>query len=202
VLILSDEVYERFRFGTPPVSIATLNEARPRTLTVGSVSKGHALASARVGWLAAPGPLLQACLSAVALHTPFVPTLCQQMALAALEVPEEAFATVLETFRSRRDYAVERLQGLRLEPAAPAGGYFLWVPIHETGLTASAFAEALQQEQQVRVLPGHLFGPSGRAHVRISLAADDGRLHDGLNRLAQFIHGRAPAMVVPQPVAG
>jgi aspartate/methionine/tyrosine aminotransferase len=201
VLILSDEVLERFRFGTSPVSIASLPEARSRTLTVGSVSKGHALASARVGWLAAPTSLLQACLTTAALRTPFVPTLCQQVALAALESPEASFAAVLETFRSKRDYALDRLQALRLEPAAPSGGYFLWVPIHETGLSAAAFADALRQEQQVRVVPGHLFGPSGQAHVRLSLAADDGRLHDGLNRLARFIHGRAPAMVVPQPVA-
>ncbi len=53
VLILSDEVLDRYWQQTVPVSIATLPRARKPALTVGSVSKSHALASARVGWIAA-----------------------------------------------------------------------------------------------------------------------------------------------------
>src|SRR5262249_48645103 len=83
VLILSDEVFERFKHEGEVVSIGTLPKARRRTLTAGSVSKGHALASARVGWLAAYRHLLRPCFATAALRTPFVPTLSQQVALAA-----------------------------------------------------------------------------------------------------------------------
>src|SRR5205085_8767569 len=40
-LIFSDEVFERYQYDEDFVSIATLRKARKRTLTAGSVSKGH-----------------------------------------------------------------------------------------------------------------------------------------------------------------
>jgi len=43
------------------------------------------------------------------------------------------------------------------------------------------------------VSPGELFGPSAADFVRLSLAADDGRLREGLTRLTEFIERlRAP----------
>ena len=51
VLLLSDEVFERYHHDTEPISLAALPRGRERTLTTGSVSKGHALTSgASAGW--------------------------------------------------------------------------------------------------------------------------------------------------------
>src|SRR5262249_44353460 len=44
VLLLNDESFERYHHDGELVSIGTLPRARERTLTVGSMSKGHALA--------------------------------------------------------------------------------------------------------------------------------------------------------------
>src|SRR5262249_6322056 len=84
VLVFNDEVFARFRYEGQALSLGTLPRARQRTLTAGSVSKGHALASARVGWLAGCRHLIRPCSITAALQTPFVPTLCQQLALTAL----------------------------------------------------------------------------------------------------------------------
>lgn len=193
VLVLSDEVFERYHHETEPVSVATLSGARDRTLTVGSVSKGHALAAARVGWLAGHRHLVRACAAAAALRAPFVPTLSQQVALAALRAEPAAFEPVRAEFASRRRYAFERLRAAGLNPPWPAGAFFLWVPVWELGLGGRDFAEALLRERKVRVTPGDLFGPSGTGYVRLSYAAEDGRLHEGLNRLADFVQGlRSP----------
>ena len=81
--------------------IGSLPKARLRTLTADSVSKSHALAAARVGWLAGSRHLLRPCLVTAALHTPFVPTLCQQIALGALRLGEAAFAPLLLEFDAR-----------------------------------------------------------------------------------------------------
>jgi aspartate/methionine/tyrosine aminotransferase len=194
VLVLSDEVFERYHHDTEPVSLATLPGAQRRTLTVGSVSKGHALASARVGWLAAHRHLLRACTAAAALRTPFVPTLSQQVALAALRTGPDAFEPVRAEFASRRRYASERLRAAGLNPPWPAGAFFLWVPVWELGLNGRDFTAALLREKKVRLTPGDLFGPSGAGYVRLSYAAEDGRLQEGLNRLADFVQGlRSPA---------
>jgi aspartate/methionine/tyrosine aminotransferase len=188
VLLLSDEVLERYHYDTEPVSIGTLPNARQRTLTVGSVSKGHALASARVGWIAGHRHLIRPCLATAALRTPFVPTLCQRIALAALRSDPAAFEAVLRQFESRRHYTIERLRALDLNPPWPAGAFFVWLPVWELGVSGREFAATLLREHKVHVTPGDLFGPSGTGFVRLSYAGEDGRLQEGLNRLADYLH--------------
>jgi aspartate/methionine/tyrosine aminotransferase len=198
VLLFSDEVFARYRYDGAGPSLGTLPRARRRTLTAGSLSKGHALAAARVGWLAGYRHLVRPCAVTAALQTPFVSTLCQQVALTALRQPEEAFAAIRAEFESRRHYGFERLQGLGLAPAWPSGGFFFWVPVWPLGLTGRAFAEQLLKEKRVLVTPGEQFGPSGAAYVRLSYAAEDGRLREGLSRLGEFLRDLQPAQ--PQPV--
>jgi aspartate/methionine/tyrosine aminotransferase len=187
VLILSDGAFERFHHGGPLLSIGTMPRARQRTLTAGSVSHAYALASARVGWLAAYRHLLRPCLLTAALRSPFVPTISQQIALTALRTDPAEFASILAAFESRRRYSYERLRALELNAVWPAGGFFLWVPVWERGTSGRRFAEGLLRERKVRVSPGDLFGPSGAGYIRISYATDDGRLQEGLNRLADYL---------------
>jgi aspartate/methionine/tyrosine aminotransferase len=157
---------------------------------VGSVSKSHALAWARVGWVAGYRHLLRACRATAALRSPFVPTLSQQVALAALRTAPEAFAPVLRQFESRRQYAFDRLRSMGLKLDWPHAGFFLWVPVPPGWRSGRALAESLLSSRRVRVAPGDLFGPAGTGFVRISCAADDGRLEEGLNRLAEHVRGQ------------
>src|SRR5262249_20618677 len=128
--------------------------ARPRTLIAGSISKGYALASARVGWLAGHRHLVRPCALTAALQSPFVPTLCQQIALAALGQGNEAFAPIRAEFESRRRYAYERLRALGLKPAWPTGGFFFWLRVLEQGWSGREFAEQLLRAKNVLVTPG------------------------------------------------
>lgn len=188
VLIVSDEVFERFRYGEESVSVATLPTARPRTLTLGSVSKGHGLTAARVGWVAGQRHLLRPCSITAGLRAPFVPTPSQLLALSALRAGPAAFAPVLAQHESRRRYAHDRLRAIGFEPELPAGGLFFWLRVPDG--RGRAFAEALRSAHRVRVTPGDLFGPSGSRYVRLCYAVEDGRLEEGLNRVAELVRGR------------
>jgi aspartate/methionine/tyrosine aminotransferase len=194
-LIFSDEVFERYQYEEEPLSLGTLDRARKRTLTAGSVSKGYALASARVGWLAGHRQLLRPCLISAVLQAAIVPTLTQLVALAALRQDAEAFQPIWSDFESRRRYAYERLQALGLKTTWPAGAYFFWLPVWQLDISGRAFAERLLAEKKVLVTPGDLFGPSGPGYIRLSYAVEDGRLREGLTRLAEFLHGRKAAPV-------
>lgn len=192
VLICSDEVFERYRYEQPAPNIGTMAKARRRTLTVGSLSKSHALASLRVGWLTGYRQLVRPCALTAALRTPFVPTLCQQVALTALRQGNDAFRPIRAAFESRRHYAFERLQALGLDPVWPAGAFFIWVPVQPLGLGGRAFAEQFLHAKRVLVSPGELFGPGGSGYIRLSYATEDGRLREGLSRLADFVQGLRP----------
>jgi aspartate/methionine/tyrosine aminotransferase len=187
VLICSDEVFARYRYDDRPASIGTLPRARPRTLTIGSASQEYALASTRVGWLAGPRHLVRPCVMTATLQAAVVPTLCQQIALSALRTSNTSLEHIRAEFESRRRYAYERLQAVGLKPAWPAGGFFFWVNLAALKMSGRVFAERLLAAERVLVSPGDLFGPSGRDHIRLSYAAEDGRLREGLSRLGEFI---------------
>jgi aspartate/methionine/tyrosine aminotransferase len=201
VLIYSDEVFERYLYDGEPATIATLPAARNRTLTAGSVSKGHALASARVGWLAGCRHLIRPCSLMAAMQTPFVPTLCQQIALTALRQDEKFFEPVRGGFESRRRFVFERLDALELRPSWPAGAYFYWLPVWQLNYSGRGFAGRLLGEQKVLVTPGDLFGPSGKGYVRLSYAVEDGRLREGLRRIALFLDGKVEAAPIAAKAA-
>jgi aspartate/methionine/tyrosine aminotransferase len=196
-LIFCDQAFARFQYEEEPLAIGTLVKAHRRTLTAGSVSKGYGLAAARVGWLAGHRHLLRPCALNSILHTPFVPTLCQQIALTALRQPEEAFAAIHADFSSRRRYCFERLQAMGLNAVWPAGGFFFWIPVWELGQSGAAFAEKLRTEQKVLVWPGEHFGPSGVGYIRLSYATEEGRLREGLTRLAEFVKGLSAPAALP-----
>jgi aspartate/methionine/tyrosine aminotransferase len=194
VLVYMDESFTRFRYDGRGRSIAVLPGADKRVLTAGSVSHGYGLGSVRVGWVAGPRHLVRACALTASLSAPYVPAVCQHVAARALAEPEPEFAPVLDQFRARRRYATDRLKAVGFEPEWPGGGYFVWVPVSGFGLSGREFAERLLKGRRVLVRPGCAFGPGGNGHVRVSFAADDGRLREGLTRLAAFAAAlKAPA---------
>ena len=202
VLIYLDESFARFRYDESACRLPSLPGMAKRTLIAGSLTQGYSLGSVRVGWLTGPRHLVGACALTASLAAPFVPTVCQQIALRAVQADEELFGPILEEFRDRRRYASDKLKAMGLVPSMPAGGYFVWVPVPWSG---RAFAEQLLKDHRVVVGPGDVFGPSGTSFVRISFAAEDGRLREGLSRLAMFMAGlsgkpEAPvAEEAPQP---
>jgi aspartate/methionine/tyrosine aminotransferase len=189
LLVYLDGCFTRFRYDGVPPSLAAMPGAANRVLTAGSVSQEYGLGSLRVGWLAGQRHLIKACALTASMSAPYVPAVCQQAAARAIGESDDQFAPTLDRFRNRRQYLTDRLRGLQLEPDWPGGGYFAWVPVAGLGMTGRQFAEQLLREHKVLVRPGCVFGPSGEGHIRISFAADDGRLREGLTRLTQFVTG-------------
>jgi aspartate/methionine/tyrosine aminotransferase len=185
VLVYLDESFAAFRYGEKPRCFAAMPGADRLALTAGSVSQEFGQPEVRVGWLAGPRHLVRACQLTANLTAPYVPPVCQQVAARLLAEPPAP--ETLERFRAKRQYAVDRLRAMGLEVEAPGGGYFAWVPVASLGTDGRTFAARLLKEERVLVGPGVAFGPGGAGHVRVSFAADDGRLREGLARMAAFV---------------
>jgi aspartate/methionine/tyrosine aminotransferase len=202
VLIFDDEVYQRYVYGGERASIGASPDTQQRTLTAGSLSMGHGLAAARVGWLAGCKPLIQPCAVSAALSSLFVPTLCQKQALQAFQEENRRFQAIHAEFELRRRYAFERLRAMERGVVLPGGGFFLWFPVWDLGLSGRQFADQCVRQQKVAVTPGDLFGPSGKGMVRISYALEEGRLREGLSRLEAFIHSlKVPGLALRKTAA-
>jgi aspartate/methionine/tyrosine aminotransferase len=187
VLVHLDESFGRFRYDTPATTLARQPHMNERLLSVGSVTPGYGLGSLRVGWLSGHRQLVRACAVNALLSAPFVPTACQQAALRAMQAEDGLFTPVLDEFRSKRQYTVDRLKAMGLEPSFPSGGFTTWVPVSPLGVDGRTFAERLLREYRVLVGPGCAYGPSGAGYVRVSFATGDGRLREGLSRMAKFV---------------
>ena len=74
------------------------------------------------------------------------------------------------------------------------------MPVHSSGLTGAKFAERLLQSKKVLLSPGDLYGPGGGGYVRLSYAGDEGRLLEGLSRLAEFVADVRPVLPVARLV--
>ncbi len=197
VLVYADETFARFRPDGATSEVVNRPNLQHRTLVAGSVSAGFGLASARVGWVRGPGPLVGAVALTASLNAPFVPAVCQQLAARELEADDDLFGPVREEVNARRRFAADRLSTMGLPAATPAAGLFFWVDVRRTGLDGRAFAERLMRAERVLVGPGAAFGPGGEGFVRVSVAEEDGRLREGLTRMARFA-----ATLTGEPAAG
>ena len=126
---------------------------------------------------------------------------CQQAAARLLAEPPST--DMRDRFRAKRQYTLDRLRAMDFEPEVPGGGYFVWLSVAGMGMDGRTFAERLLKEERVMVGPGVAFGPGGTDHVRVSFAADDGRLREGLNRMAAFVgrlkHSSSPVAANETP---
>lgn len=186
--VLSDEVYADLAFEREHVSIASLDGMAGRTVTLGSLSKSHAMAGWRLGWVIGPETLIGH-LGRLALCMFYgLPGFVQQAALAAFEHKASIVADMRALYRRRRDVVHERLgrvAGLRC--LLPEAGMFMMVDVRGTGLDTHAFTWQLFRAQKVSLLDASAFGETANGYVRLGFVVDEARLVEACERIAAFV---------------
>ncbi len=185
--VLSDEAYDELVFDGAGVSLASLGAA-DRVLTVFSFSKTYAMTGWRVGYVTGPAEFVRQ----LSLHQePVVScasTISQHAALAALRGPQTCVGDMVAAYGRRRLAVAATLDAARVPYEMPSGGFFVMVDIRETGMDSWTFALELLRTHAVGTVPGVAFGGRGEGFVRITLAADDDLLSEGVARLATSYH--------------
>lgn len=186
--VLSDEVYADLTFEREHVSIAALDGMAERTVTLGSLSKSHAMAGWRVGWAIGPTQLIEH-MGRLALAMLYgLPGFIQQAALTALADKARIVADMREIYRRRRDVVFEHLSRIpRLRCLLPEAGMFMMVDVSGTGLDTMDFTWRLFRAQGVSVLDASAFGETANGFVRLGFVVDEARLADACRRIAAFV---------------
>jgi aspartate aminotransferase len=200
VWVLTDDIYETIVYGgTPFVSFArAVPDMKARTLTLNGLSKSHAMTGWRVGYGAGDRDLIRAMNKIQGQSTLHTCSIAQWAGVTALEGPQDAVATMLESFTRRRNNtlkALEAIEGLRCFP--PDGAFYLFVSIQDLldSVTPAGteirtdhdWVMALMEEQGVALVPGSAFGTPG--YFRLSFAAADDQLEKACERIAAFSGG-------------
>lgn len=185
--LISDEVYDSQIWEGTHMTPRALPGLAERTISVGSMSKSHAMTGSRLGWIVAPVEVAEAVTTLATNTTYGVPAFIQDAALFALRQGDAFEESISAPFRRRREIAMRVLQGrnaLRVIPSS--GAMYVMLDVRATGLSGEDFAYRLLDEEKIAVMPGESFGAASAGHIRVALTISDDAFEEAVARLAAF----------------
>lgn len=196
--VISDEVYSAFVFGNGGHrSIATYPGMAERTIVVDSASKTYGIPGWRLGYATAPREVIEAMVAIASHTTSNASSLAQVAAEAALRGNQDSVNAHREQYAARARWLADRIHSIPgiVAPSEIEGGFFLWLDLSAflgnrtpRGFhSIDDFAASALDETGVALQPGTAFGSP--THIRMSVAAPDGELRDGVDRLETFLEG-------------
>jgi aspartate/methionine/tyrosine aminotransferase len=188
-LILADECYAEVWRDAPPPGILQAGGDPERVLAFHSLSKRSNLPGLRSGFVAG-GP------RAIAKLRKLRAFAGAPLPLPLQRVAEAAWADEAHVQASRALYAekfddADAVFAGVLGYRAPAGGFFLWLPVAD----GEAAALRLWRQTGVRVLPGAYLGRGegegnpGHGYIRVALVGGREETRTGLTRLRDCLYG-------------
>jgi aspartate aminotransferase len=198
--VISDEIYSRICYSAPraPSVLDLSDDLLEQVVVVDGASKAFAMTGWRIGhtW---SSPALANRMTALQSHITSNPsTPAQHAALAVYRQEprvEHSVRAMVGVFRHRRE-RVSALFRKHLPDApflTPDGAFYLFVRIdayfHDGVNDSIAFSRWLLESTGVALVPGAAFGDD--RYVRLSFAASEDELAEGVRRMGELLGARA-----------
>ncbi len=188
LMVLSDEIYSRIYYGDhAPASIAALPGMLPKTILLDGFSKTYAMTGWRMGYGVMPEWLVDAVNKLMVNSNSCTASFTQRAGIAALDGPQEPVDLIVAEFRRRRDAfcaGLNTIPGFRCP--IPAGAFYAFPNIAETGWKSKPLADALLEKAGVACLSGTSFGEYGEGYLRFSYANSIENLMEAVERIRRF----------------
>ena len=186
VSICHDNPYCDVAFdGYRPLSIFQAPGARDVAIEFNSFSKIYNMTGWRIGMAVGNAELVDALMRVKSNIDSGIPQAIQEMAIEAVDGPQDVIADHNAIYQRRRDRIVETLRAIGLEVDPPKASLYVWAKLPE-GVTSGDFAARLIEECAVVVTPGRGYGVNGEGYVRLSVTIADDRMEEGLRRLRDW----------------
>ena len=184
--IVSDEIYGRMIWvDWPHVSPSTLPGGKERTIVVNGWSKSWAMTGMRVGFLTGPSDAMRAAVKSQANSASHIPTFMMEAARVALEC-EDSVLEFNQQYLKRRKMMMDGLDALPgIRVPEPEGAFYVFADVTGTGMSDMEFADGAL-EAGVQLIPASLI-TGGEGFVRVSYAADEEAIEEGLRRLGEWL---------------
>lgn len=187
LVVLSDEIYDRLVYGVEHVCFPALPGMRERTVLLGGFSKDYAMTGWRIGYAAAPEPVMSGMARIHQYSVMCTSTTAQRAAHEALVNGEPYVQQMVAEFDRRRRLLVDGLNAIGLKTFEPRGAFYAFPYVAGTGLDEETFANRLLKEERVAVVPGTAFGKGGEGFVRCCYATAYDQLEEALDRIDRFV---------------
>ncbi len=179
ILILSDEIYDKYCYDAPFPSIASIY---PNTILMKGFSKSYAMTGWRLAYVAVPQhlkPIIEEMTKIQQYTFVCAPSPFQQAALAALDYD---VSDLIADYKTRRDLLYEGLKD-KFELIKPAGAFYAFVKSPKG--TGTEFVEKAIKNN-VLIIPGCVFSEKD-THFRLCYTTTNDKIKKGieiLNKLA------------------
>lgn len=180
-LAYADVTYDGYR----APSFLQVPGAREVGVEFNSLSKAYNMTGWRIGVAVGNATLVDALFRVKSNLDSGVPQAIQQMAIAAIEGPQDCLDEHNQIYQRRRDRMVDTLRDLGLDVTPPAAGLYVWARLPQ-GRTSVDFATELLDVTGVVVTPGIGYGEHGEGYIRLSVTTPDDRVEEGLRRIAAW----------------
>jgi aspartate aminotransferase len=195
VVVISDEIYEYINYMGHHESIAQFDELKDRIVVVNGMSKGFAMTGWRLGYMAGPREIIQACEKLQGNCTSGANSITQRASITALLSDLAPTYKMVDAFKQRRDYvigALKKMPGVKCNQ--PEGAFYAFPDI------SSFFGQSLGDikieddedmsmfllhEAHVATVCGSAFGDNNC--IRISFATSMTNLMEAMKRIAEAL---------------
>ena len=191
ITIISDEIYEYINYTGKHQSIAQFEGMKDRVLVINGMSKGFSMTGWRLGYMAGPKEVVQACEKLQAQITSGVNSITQRASITALTSDLGPTYEMAAAFRERRDFVIQALGEMPGVNISVPGGAFYAFPniVSFFGKTdgtvtinnAEDFTMYLLHTAHVSTVSGGAFG-NGNC-IRISFATSMDKLEEAMERM-------------------
>ena len=195
--VVADEIYEKLVYdGAENFSVASISqEVRDRTVTVNGFSKAYAMTGWRIGYAAARADVIKGIMAVQSQTTSATSAISQKAAVEALRGPQHDLEVMVEEFRRRKDYVVDRLNRIPGITCPDVKGAFYVYPDVQLYLgksfggrkieTAVELCQYLLDEALISTVPGEAYNVPGK--IRISYSNSMENLEKALDRMEQAL---------------
>jgi aspartate/methionine/tyrosine aminotransferase len=178
IYIISDEVYKDLIYERENYLIQG-----DHVLTINSFSKTYAMCGFRVGYVYVREKELVQKIVEIKTHTSMnTNILGQEMAVAAMRVPDIFLEDQVEIWKKRRDIIYNGLKDLGLDLWNPEGAFYVFPKMKNSNKVVND----LYYKYKVIVYDGDWFGSPDR--VRLSYALSEEKIIEGLKRIKNYLN--------------
>ncbi len=195
IVVISDEIYEHINYQGKHESIAQFENIRDRVVIINGVSKGYAMTGWRLGWIAAPKWIADACNKLQGQYTSGPCSVTQKAAEAAYTGDQTCVADMRKAFERRKNLIVKltrEIPGFKVND--PAGAFYIFPDCsyylgksHEGKKIENSadLAMWLLETAHVACVGGLAFGAP--ECIRMSYATSDENIEKAMARLKEAL---------------